>query len=43
MTRLGIEQLSALGLPPVEFVTLVADLGCNCLSTGLTVMPGFLP
>ncbi len=34
--RLGIEQLSAFGLPPVEFVNLAADLGCNCISAGLT-------
>ena len=34
--RLGIEQLSAFGLPPVEFVNLAADLGCSCISTGLT-------
>jgi sugar phosphate isomerase/epimerase len=36
MRRLGIEQLSVFGLPPVEFVNLAADLGCNCISTGLT-------
>jgi sugar phosphate isomerase/epimerase len=41
MSRLGVEQLSALGLRPVEFVNLVADLGCNCLSTGLSAMPGY--
>ena len=41
MSRLGIEQLSALGLKPLEFVNLVADLGCNCISTGLSAMPGF--
>ena len=34
--RLGIEQLSVFSLPPVEFVNLVADLGCNCISAGLT-------
>jgi sugar phosphate isomerase/epimerase len=34
--RLGIEQLSVFGLPPVEFVNLAADLGCNCISLGLT-------
>jgi sugar phosphate isomerase/epimerase len=34
--RLGIEQLSVFGLPPVEFVNLAADLGCNCISAGLT-------
>src|SRR5260370_27432648 len=41
MSRLGVEQLSALGLRPVEFVNLVADLGCNCISTGLSGMPGY--
>jgi len=34
--RLGIEQLSVFGLPPVDFVNLAADLGCDCISTGLT-------
>ncbi len=34
--RLGIEQLSVFGLPPVEFINLAADLGCDCISTGLT-------
>lgn len=43
MSRLGIEQLSALGLGPVEFVNVVADLGCNCISTGLSGMPGYAP
>ena len=41
MSRLGVEQLSALGLGPVEFVNLVADLGCSCISTGLSGMPGY--
>jgi sugar phosphate isomerase/epimerase len=41
MGRLGIEQLSALGLKPVEFVNLAADLGCHCISTGLSSMPGY--
>jgi len=38
--RVGIEFLSVFGLPPVEFVELVADLGCGYLSTGLTSAPG---
>jgi sugar phosphate isomerase/epimerase len=42
MNRLGIEQLSVFGLPPVEFVTLAADLGCDAISTGLTGF-GFNP
>lgn len=36
MARLGIENISVFGLPPVEFVNLAADLGCQCISTGLT-------
>jgi sugar phosphate isomerase/epimerase len=36
MTRLGIETISVFGLPPVAFVTLAADLGCQHISTGLT-------
>lgn len=39
MNRLGIEMLSALGLPPVELVHLAADLGCAHISTGLYQMP----
>ncbi|WP_082939888.1 sugar phosphate isomerase/epimerase family protein [Mycolicibacterium peregrinum] len=37
--RLAIEYLSVFGLPPVEFVHLVAELGVSYLSTGLTAMP----
>ena len=43
MGRLGVEQLTVLGLKPLEFVNLVADLGCNCISTGLSGMPGYTP
>lgn len=43
MSRLGVEQLTAQGLPPVEFVNLVADVGCNCISIGLSSMPGYTP
>lgn len=43
MRRLGVEQLTTLGLRPVEVVNLVADLGCNCISTGLSSMPGYPP
>ena len=39
MLRLGLEQLSVFGLPPVAFVNLAADLGCECISTALTAMP----
>jgi sugar phosphate isomerase/epimerase len=35
MNRLGIECISAFGLPPVQFVNLAADLGCRYISTGL--------
>ena len=33
--RLGIETISAFGMPPVEYVNLAADLGCAHISTGL--------
>jgi sugar phosphate isomerase/epimerase len=36
MASLGIENISVFGLPPVEFVNLAADLGCQHISTGLT-------
>jgi sugar phosphate isomerase/epimerase len=36
MAELGIENLSAFALPPVQFVELVADLGCRHMSAGLT-------
>jgi sugar phosphate isomerase/epimerase len=36
ISRLGIEQLSVFGLPPVDFINLTADLGCDCISAGLT-------
>jgi sugar phosphate isomerase/epimerase len=39
MHRLGIEQLSVFGMPPVAFVNLAADLGCSCISSGLTAFP----
>lgn len=35
MARIGIENISVFGLPPVEFVNLAADLGCQHVSTGL--------
>jgi sugar phosphate isomerase/epimerase len=37
--RLGIEHLSVFALPPVEFVTLAADLGVRHIATGLTAAP----
>ena len=39
MQRLGIEYLSVLGLPPVAFVELAADLGCSYISSGLSGVP----
>ncbi len=40
MNRLGIEMLSVFGMPPVEYVDLVADLGCRYITAGLV---GFAP
>jgi sugar phosphate isomerase/epimerase len=40
MDRLGIEMLSVFGMHPIEFVQLVADLGCRYITTG---MVGFAP
>ena len=40
MDRLGIEMLCVFGMPPVEYVHLVADLGCRYITTG---MVGFAP
>ena len=37
--RLGIENLTLMGMPPVEYVTLAAELGCSGVSLGLTSMP----
>lgn len=39
MNRLGIEFLSVFGMNPVDHVHLAADLGCACISTGLTQYP----
>jgi sugar phosphate isomerase/epimerase len=39
LDRLGIELLSVFGMPPVEFITLAADLGCRYISSGLTGFP----
>ena len=36
MNRLGIEHISVFGLPPVEFVDLAADLGCQYIAIALT-------
>jgi sugar phosphate isomerase/epimerase len=37
---LGIDFISVFGLPPVEFVTLAAELKCQHISIALTPMPG---
>jgi sugar phosphate isomerase/epimerase len=39
MNRLSIEYIGVFGLPPVEFVNVAADLGCQYISTALTPMP----
>jgi sugar phosphate isomerase/epimerase len=36
MATIGIENISVFGLPPVDFVNLAADLGCQHISTGLS-------
>lgn len=38
--RLGIDMLSVFGMPPIEYVNLVADLGCHYITAGLV---GFAP
>jgi sugar phosphate isomerase/epimerase len=38
LDRLGIEFISAFGLPPVQFVSLAADLGCRHIGMLLTPM-----
>jgi sugar phosphate isomerase/epimerase len=39
VAQLGIEAISVFGLPPVDYVNLAADLGCQNISTGLTAFP----
>lgn len=43
MDRLSIEHLSVFGLPPVEFVNLTADLGCQHMSIALSPIVEFNP
>ena len=43
MNELGIERLSVFGMPPVEMVTLAADLGCSCIGIGLTPIRRYNP
>ncbi len=37
---IGIDFISVFGLPPVQFVALAAELGCQHISIALTPMPG---
>jgi sugar phosphate isomerase/epimerase len=42
MNELAIEHLCVFGMPPVEFVTLAAELGCECVATGFEPMGGYV-
>lgn len=42
-SRLGIERLSVFGMPPVEFVELAADLGCEWVGMSLSPSGRFNP
>lgn len=37
--RLGLEMLTLLGMPPVEYIKLAAELGCREVSSGLSGLP----
>jgi sugar phosphate isomerase/epimerase len=39
LNPLGLEMLTCLGMPPVEWVRLAAELGCVEVSTGLSGLP----
>jgi sugar phosphate isomerase/epimerase len=39
MSRLGLEMLTVLGMPPVDHIRLAAKLGCTLISTGLSGLP----
>jgi sugar phosphate isomerase/epimerase len=43
VNRLGIDRLSVFGMPPVEFVTLVSDLGCGWVGMGLAPSGSYNP
>lgn len=43
MDLLGIDRLGLFGMPPVELVTLAADLGCASIGIGLAPAPGYNP
>jgi sugar phosphate isomerase/epimerase len=40
---LGIDRLGTFGMPPVEFVTLAADLGCDSVGIGLQPTGAYNP
>jgi sugar phosphate isomerase/epimerase len=39
MRKLGIEMLTTLGMPPLDYIRLAADLGCSEVSSGLSGLP----
>lgn len=43
MDRIGVERLCVFGMPPVEFVTLAADLDCRFIGVGLKAMRYYNP
>jgi sugar phosphate isomerase/epimerase len=43
MRALGIERLCVFGMPPVAFVELAADLGCDGVGVGLAPTSGYNP
>jgi sugar phosphate isomerase/epimerase len=43
MNELGLERLCVFGMPPVELVSLAADLGCSCVGIGLAPMQEYNP
>lgn len=43
MNPLGIERLGVFGMPPVEFIALAADLGCDFVGIGLAPSGDFNP
>lgn len=43
MNALGIERLCVFGMPPVEFVELAADLGCDAVGLGLAPTQDYNP
>lgn len=43
VNALGIERLCVFGMPPVEFVRLAADLGCDAVGVGLAPSQDYNP